>query len=67
MSYLIDQASVEKCRLEDKQREGRKKERPEDYKGTWFHSAKHPFIDEKIWLFDNKYWNRDFSNCPDLF
>lgn len=63
----IDGASDEKTHLEEKQREARKKHNNDEYKGTWFHIGKHEFIDENIWLFNNKYWNRDYKNCPYLF
>lgn len=62
----LDASSVEKNRLEEKQRESRKGAMM-DYKGKWFYFGKHPQINEELWLFTNKYWQRDYSDCPNLF
>lgn len=64
--FIKDGASREKSRLEEKQRESRKN-RKDEYKGIWFYLDKHPVTNEEIWIFNNKYWSRDFSKCPDLY
>lgn len=62
----LDGASQEKTRLEEKQRESRKN-RKDEYKGKWFQLGKHPITSEETWLFTSKYWDRDYSDCLDLY
>ena len=59
-----DGASSEKQRLEEKQRESR---RHGGHNAKWFSLTKHPVTNEEIWLFNNKYWLRDYSDCPELY
>jgi hypothetical protein len=63
----LDRASQEKSRLEEKQRESRNKHGKYDHKGKWFQVGKHPFCSEETWLFNNKYWSRNYNDCPDLY
>jgi hypothetical protein len=63
----LDKASIEKNRLEEKQRETRKN-RKEEYKSKWFELSKHPHLSgEELWLFNNRYWLREYSDCPQLY
>jgi hypothetical protein len=64
--WFLDASSEEKNRLEEKQRESRRN-RKDEYKGTWFYLSRHPVTNDEVWLFNNKYWLRDFSKSPDLF
>lgn len=61
-----DGAAIEKNRLEVKQREARKTQKDE-YKAKWFSLGKNPFVKQDEWIFNNKYWLRDYSDCPDLY
>jgi oxysterol-binding protein-related protein 1/2 len=63
---ILELASAEKLKLEEKQRESRKN-RTEEYKGLWFDSAKHKYCNDDVWIFNHKYWKRDFKNCPDIY
>ncbi|XP_055951175.1 oxysterol-binding protein-related protein 2-like isoform X1 [Argiope bruennichi] len=62
-------AATEKNRLEEKQRDARKqrKKKKETWKPMWFYQSKVPHIKNEIWLFNHKYWTRDFSESPDIF
>jgi hypothetical protein len=61
----LDGASSQKVRLEEKQRESRTKHG--GHKAKWFNLSKHPINNEETWLFNNKYWLRDYSDCPELY
>jgi len=61
----LDEASEEKNRLEVKQREVRKSKT--EPKAKWFAQGKHSTTKEEMWLSNNKYWNRNYSECPDLY
>ncbi|GIX85358.1 oxysterol-binding protein-related protein 1 [Caerostris extrusa] len=65
----IDGAAFEKNRLEEKQREVRKirKRDKTTWVPLWFESKPHPYAKEEFWSFKNSYWDRNFSNCPDIF
>eukprot|EP00095_Tigriopus_kingsejongensis_P001648 snap_masked-scaffold801_size95070-processed-gene-0.4 protein:Tk01648 transcript:snap_masked-scaffold801_size95070-processed-gene-0.4-mRNA-1 annotation:"oxysterol-binding protein 2" len=56
----LDQASTEKERLEEKQREFRKqyknKKESDWWSPRWFEPAKHPQTDEDTWAFKGGYW-----------
>ena len=62
----IDEASREKCRIEDKQRDA-SKNRKDEHQILWFKPEKHPMYQELCWVPNNKYWDRNYNNCPDLF
>ena len=66
-----DLASSEKTRLEEKQREiSRKRESGElpKWAPVWFMKKSHHAVkEEETWTFTDKYWQRDFSQSPDIF
>lgn len=49
-----------------KQREARKNQK-DVYKAKWFSLGENPFAKQDEWIFNNKYWLRDYSDCPDLY
>ncbi|KAI2650443.1 Oxysterol-binding protein-related protein 1 [Labeo rohita] len=57
----IDLASEEKKRLEEKQRAARKN------RSKWFHQGPNPHNGSQDWLFSNGYWDRDYSQVPDIY
>ena len=67
----VDEASAEKHRLEEKQREKQKKSESGEmppFKPMWFEKRSHAIVkDEETWSFTDKYWQRDFANCPDIY
>ncbi|GFY76474.1 oxysterol-binding protein-related protein 1 [Trichonephila inaurata madagascariensis] len=65
----IDGAAFEKNRLEEKQREVRKNRKRDKttWIPLWFESKPHPYAKEEFWSYKGTYWDRDFSNCPDIF
>lgn len=68
---LLTAGADEKTRLEEKQREKRRKVEAgelEAYKPLWFDRRQHEMAkSEETWLFNDKYWQRDYSKCPDIF
>ncbi|XP_021329131.1 oxysterol-binding protein-related protein 1 isoform X1 [Danio rerio] len=72
----IDMASEEKKRLEEKQRAARKNRSKSDdeWKARniasgprWFHQGPNPHNGSQDWLFSNSYWDRDYSQVPDIY
>lgn len=67
----IDEASSEKCRLEEKQREAQRKMESGEvkkFKPLWFEKSHHfKNKHEETWQFNDKYWERDYNNCPQIF
>ncbi|XP_051979637.1 oxysterol-binding protein-related protein 1 isoform X2 [Xyrauchen texanus] len=67
----IDLASEEKKRLEEKQRAVRKNhsKSDEEWKTRWFHQGPNPHNGSQDWLLasSNGYWNRDYSQVPDIY
>ncbi|XP_036442648.1 oxysterol-binding protein-related protein 1 isoform X1 [Colossoma macropomum] len=72
----IDLASQEKKRLEEKQRAARKNrsKSDEDWKmrgsvfgPRWFHQGPNPHNSAPDWLFSTGYWDRDYSEVPDIY
>ncbi|XP_051549774.1 oxysterol-binding protein-related protein 1 isoform X2 [Myxocyprinus asiaticus] len=67
----IDLASEEKKRLEEKQRAVRKNHSKSDgeWKTRWFHQGPNPHNGSQDWLLasSNGYWNRDYSQVPDIY
>ncbi|KRZ25443.1 Oxysterol-binding protein-related protein 2 [Trichinella pseudospiralis] len=63
----LDLAATEKLRLEEKQRFARSLSK--ETKLQW--TPKHDFFvlktKEQCWIFNDKYWLKDWSSCPDLF
>lgn len=64
----IDEAASEKNRLEEKQRDVRKK-RGKNYqhRPLWYQAAINSNTKEEDWIFNHKYWQRDYKQCPDIF
>ncbi|KAI1233489.1 hypothetical protein IHE44_0004670 [Lamprotornis superbus] len=65
----MDMASKEKERLEEKQRAARK-ERAKDeveWHTRWFHQGTNPYTGTPDWLYSGGYFDRDFSDCPDIY
>ncbi|XP_042908914.1 oxysterol-binding protein-related protein 2-like [Parasteatoda tepidariorum] len=62
-------AAIEKSRVEEKQREARKqrKKKKETYNPKYFQKGKKPYLKDEVWLFNNRYWSRNFDDCPDIF
>lgn len=65
----LNGSSNEKQRLEEKQREVRKlkKKKNEVHKALWFDSKLNEFTQENEWIFNEKYWDRNFNESPDIF
>lgn len=65
-----DFAAAEKHRLEEKQREKRNKNPSfqDDWRPLWFDKGMHALVkNEETYHFNDKYWDRDFSQCPDIY
>ncbi|XP_043840002.1 oxysterol-binding protein-related protein 2 isoform X3 [Dromiciops gliroides] len=65
----MDLASQEKERLEEKQREARK-ERAKDeqeWHTRWFYQGINPYTGASDWLYSGGYFDRNFSDCPDIY
>ncbi|XP_055935994.1 oxysterol-binding protein-related protein 1-like [Argiope bruennichi] len=65
----IDGAAFEKNRLEEKQRETRKIRKRDKitWYPLWFESKPHPYAKEEFWSYKGTYWDRNFSDSPDIF
>ncbi|XP_064202597.1 oxysterol-binding protein-related protein 1-like [Anguilla rostrata] len=65
----IDLASEEKKRLEEKQRASRKNrsKSDEDWKTRWFNQGPNPHNGSQDWLYTGGYWDRNYSNLPDIY
>uniref|UniRef100_A0A3B5AJ91 Oxysterol-binding protein n=1 Tax=Stegastes partitus TaxID=144197 RepID=A0A3B5AJ91_9TELE len=65
----IDVASEEKKRLEEKQRAARKNrsKSDEEYKTKWFQQGQNPHTNSQDWLFCGGYWDRTYSQLPDIY
>ncbi|XP_016317673.1 oxysterol-binding protein-related protein 1 [Sinocyclocheilus anshuiensis] len=72
----IDLASEEKKRLEEKQRAARKNRSKSDDEWKtrnvasgprWFYQGPNPHNGSQDWLFSNGYWDRDYSQVPDIY
>ncbi|CAF1024260.1 unnamed protein product [Adineta steineri] len=65
----IDKAGDEKNRLEEKQRLARStmEKRREEWQPRWFRLAKHEITGQEVWVSNEKYWQRNWSNCPDIY
>lgn len=63
-------ASIEKTRLEEKQRDAkkdRKSKKGEDWEARWFKFETNPYTKQDDWLFSGKYWDRNYEKDLDLF
>ena len=58
-------ATREKARLEEKQREARRNMKDE-WRPRWFVADKDS-NGHDVWRFTDKYWDRDYSDCPSLY
>uniref|UniRef100_A0A8C5N739 Oxysterol-binding protein n=1 Tax=Gouania willdenowi TaxID=441366 RepID=A0A8C5N739_GOUWI len=65
----IDLASEEKKRLEEKQRAARKNrsKSDEEWKTRWFQQGQNPHTSSQDWLFSGGYWDRAYSQLPDIY
>lgn len=66
----LEIASDEKHRLEEKQRKKRHQYEQSNqvWKPLWFEKSNHHVVSsEETFRFNQNYWNRDFSKCPDLY
>ncbi|CAN9500661.1 unnamed protein product [Ophioblennius macclurei] len=65
----IDLASEEKKRLEEKQRAARRNrsKSDEDWKTRWFQQGPNPHTSSQDWLFSGGYWDRTYSQLPDIY
>ena len=65
----LDAAADEKNRLEEKQRDARKemKKHKRTFSPLWFKLVKQSNSGKDDWRFDNKYFDRNYSDCPDIF
>ncbi|KAM3619852.1 uncharacterized protein V6R79_014707 [Siganus canaliculatus] len=65
----IDHASEEKKRLEEKQRAARRNrsKADEDWKTRWFQQGQNPHTSSQDWLFAGGYWDREYSQLPDIY
>ncbi|XP_075943503.1 oxysterol-binding protein-related protein 1 isoform X3 [Anarhichas minor] len=67
----IDLASEEKKRLEEKQRAARKNrsksDSTEEWKTRWFQQGQNPHTSSQDWLFSTRYWDRNYSQLPNIY
>lgn len=65
----IDLASEEKKRLEEKQRTARKMraKSDEEWKTRWFQQGLNPHVNSQDWLYTSGYWDRSYSQLPDIY
>uniref|UniRef100_A0A8C5E356 Oxysterol-binding protein n=1 Tax=Gouania willdenowi TaxID=441366 RepID=A0A8C5E356_GOUWI len=65
----IDQASAEKIRLEEKQRAARKShsKSTKDWRTRWFQQGINPYNKAQDWLYMKNYWDRNYSQLPDIY
>uniref|UniRef100_A0A8C2X5X3 Oxysterol-binding protein n=1 Tax=Cyclopterus lumpus TaxID=8103 RepID=A0A8C2X5X3_CYCLU len=65
----IDLAGEEKKRLEDKQRAGRKNRcrLDEEWETRWFQQGQNPHTSTQDWIFSSGYWDRKYSQLPDIY
>uniref|UniRef100_A0A8D3C7P2 Oxysterol-binding protein n=1 Tax=Scophthalmus maximus TaxID=52904 RepID=A0A8D3C7P2_SCOMX len=65
----IDLASAEKKRLEEKQRMARKNrtKSTEEWKTRWFQQGPNPHNKCPDWLYLKGYWDRNYTQLPDIY
>ncbi|XP_039999895.1 oxysterol-binding protein-related protein 1-like isoform X2 [Xiphias gladius] len=65
----IDMASAEKKRLEEKQRMARKNRNKstEEWKTRWFQQGPNPHNKAQDWLYLKGYWDRNYTQLPDIY
>uniref|UniRef100_A0A671VEA2 Oxysterol-binding protein n=1 Tax=Sparus aurata TaxID=8175 RepID=A0A671VEA2_SPAAU len=65
----IDAASVEKERLEEKQRASRRERSKdeEDWSNRWFQQGTNPHTGAEDWLYTGGYFDRNYTDCPNIY
>uniref|UniRef100_A0A673CWI1 Oxysterol-binding protein n=1 Tax=Sphaeramia orbicularis TaxID=375764 RepID=A0A673CWI1_9TELE len=65
----IDLASAEKKRLEEKQRMARKNraKSTDEWKNRWFNQGPNPHNKAQDWLYLKGYWDRNYTQLPDIY
>lgn len=65
----INVAGQEKDRLEEKQRIARRnmEKRREDWQPRWFRLVRHDVTGQDVWVSNDKYWQRNWTDCPDIY
>lgn len=65
----IETAGKEKDRLEEKQRGVRRsmEKQREEWQPRWFRLTRHDITGQEVWVSNDKYWQRNWSACPDIF
>ncbi|KAL6104605.1 osbpl1a [Pungitius sinensis] len=65
----IDFASSEKKRLEEKQRLARKNrsKSPDEWKTRWFAQGQNPHNKAQDWIYLKGYWERNYTDLPDIY
>uniref|UniRef100_A0A672MVJ5 Oxysterol-binding protein n=1 Tax=Sinocyclocheilus grahami TaxID=75366 RepID=A0A672MVJ5_SINGR len=65
----IDEASSEKERLEEKQRAARKERAKDDeeWSTRWFQLGTNPYTGSQDWLYTGGYFDRKYTDCPDIY
>ncbi|CDQ60025.1 unnamed protein product [Oncorhynchus mykiss] len=65
----LDTASVEKDRLEEKQRAARKEcsKDEEEWSTRWFRLGTNPHTGAQDWLYTGGYFDRNYTDCPNLY
>uniref|UniRef100_A0A673I5H9 Oxysterol-binding protein n=1 Tax=Sinocyclocheilus rhinocerous TaxID=307959 RepID=A0A673I5H9_9TELE len=65
----IDEASSEKERLEEKQRAARKERAKDDeeWSTRWFQLCTNPYTGSQDWLYTGGYFDRKYTDCPDIY
>ncbi|XP_069809438.1 oxysterol-binding protein-related protein 2 isoform X1 [Dendropsophus ebraccatus] len=65
----LDQASKEKERLEEKQRASRRERAKsgEEWRTRWFTQGTNPHNKTSDWLYTGGYFERNFTDCPDIY
>jgi hypothetical protein len=70
-SGVVEEASEHKHRLEEKQREKQRRVEAgemQPYVPLWFNRMAHEIVgDQETWTFNEKYWERNWSKCPDIY
>nr|XP_033769945.1 oxysterol-binding protein-related protein 2 isoform X1 [Geotrypetes seraphini]XP_033769946.1 oxysterol-binding protein-related protein 2 isoform X1 [Geotrypetes seraphini]XP_033769948.1 oxysterol-binding protein-related protein 2 isoform X1 [Geotrypetes seraphini]XP_033769949.1 oxysterol-binding protein-related protein 2 isoform X1 [Geotrypetes seraphini]XP_033769950.1 oxysterol-binding protein-related protein 2 isoform X1 [Geotrypetes seraphini] len=65
----MDLASKQKERLEEKQRAARRERArtEEEWRTRWFCQGNNPYTGTADWLYSGGYFDRNFSDCPDIY
>uniref|UniRef100_W5KYD9 Oxysterol-binding protein n=1 Tax=Astyanax mexicanus TaxID=7994 RepID=W5KYD9_ASTMX len=65
----MDTASLEKERLEEKQRAARRERAKdeEDWSTRWFHQGTNPHLGSSDWIYQGGYFDRKYSDLPDIY